>query len=122
MTLFCKFSLDATCIYRLLNISSTCSSSDGSMIQVRICGCSADPIIRGACEWPISLVNFLFQNALSMFSNTKGLAVDQLDELLFAARDDSMIRAWWLHTGQRLQPPLNTDWSGLLTTRFASTV
>ncbi|KAF8509136.1 hypothetical protein JB92DRAFT_2948396 [Gautieria morchelliformis] len=102
MTPFCKFSLDATCIY-----SSTCSSSDGSMIQIRICGCSADPTIRAACEWSISLGTFLFQNALSMFSNTKGLAVDQLDELLFAARHVSMIRAWSLRTGQRLQPPLN---------------
>ena len=52
----------------------------------------------------------------------KGLAVDPSEEFLFMAGDDGRIHAWSFRTGHRLQPPLQTNWSGLLTKRFPSPV
>lgn len=48
--------------------------------------------------------------------------MDPLEEFLFAAGDDNIIRAWSFRTGHRLQPPLDKNWSGLLTKKFSSPV
>ena len=62
------------------------------------------------------------QACLFVIKTLKGLAVDPSENFLFAAGDDNVIRAWSFHTGRRLQPPLETDWSGLLTRKFPSPV